>query len=895
MSSSFSQTLNSITVTKLHGISKQVTDFNSHRERILSSLSAASSSRERVRILLDGVNSWLGSADSSSSLGKADYLQTVRKFLVQAEHDPCIGEATLREWETDFTKALDTEKAKYEYAELFGRLLSEWIASTASIPEKPSDKQKLTGNKEAFSASEMSDDTFEKVGRKEMHEQRAKFESLVFTAEETDTVAILADLDDLFSSKAAKESLALMRDEIGLFGNNFFRDRRLYVRNLKSVISSLVVADLLSNEKRETLKEFTQNNTILTEVTDVLNMHLSSLESWSWIPDGSAMDAIPVEMRRQINGKYRIYMDEDILQAIFLHWIGLEWAVEFRKHFKSIFNSSAWKQAAKPLSKQEKERREYFLADERRGKWGEGPTSIDEARRAKQREMFFMSQLSKSLEEVGAGYDEDGGAKPGEVTAVGIKQSLLHILTTECLFNTTIHDKFTVVRSDFAWFGPSLPHSSIMTALRFFGVPEVWLTFFQKFLSAPLEFRSDGPMAAPQIRKRGVPMSHSLSGLFGEVLLFCMDYAVNQRADGLFLYRIHDDFWLWNNDATVCVKAWQVMSSFTKLVGLEFNYEKTGSVSVGQPLHPDLPRGTIKWGFLNFEESGQFVIDQSQVDVHIDELKLQLKACEHSVFAWVQAYNKYVASFFVNNFGSPPAQCFGQRHIDMVILTLERIHLALFPNHGGSVIEYLAHVIQERFGVHDIPPGWFLWPIAMGGLEVKSPLIPQYVIRDALCVDPSKKFEDALDAEKELYAQLQEKWENGTTAKPYTCNKSLETEPFLSYEEYSRHRELRFESWMDVYEELLKVPEDAELVLRPDSVPSNVIAELSKLSRKFQKSDVEGIAANWSSMNAYWRWVVACFSGGVVKKWGGLEVVRPESLPMGMVEVWKSRKVRWEQ
>ena len=36
-------------------------------------------------------------------------------------------------------------------------------------------------------------------------------------------------------------------------------------------------------------------------------------------------------------------------------------------------------------------------------------------------------------------------------------------------------------------------------------------------------------------------MSNSLGDCFREVLLFSMDYAVNHRADGLFLYRIHDD------------------------------------------------------------------------------------------------------------------------------------------------------------------------------------------------------------------------------------------------------------------------------------------------------------------------------------------------------------------
>ncbi|KAG0593263.1 hypothetical protein KC19_1G316800 [Ceratodon purpureus] len=894
MSSSFSQSLNSITLTKLREVSKQLSDFTSHREIVLTSLNVASSSRERVQILLDGISAWrsvgVNSDESSSDTG--DYLVNVEKFLIQAERDPSIGEASLRAWEADFRTYLDTEKAKHEYAELFGRLLREWIASPTSVPEKTAGVSD-EGEMSLISA----DDTFERVGRKEMHEQRAMFESLVFTAKQTDTAAIVAYLDDLFSSKPAKEMLESVREGIKSFGEDMLRSTKLTVRDLELAIASLLVADLLSNEKCDTLKEFTQNPSVLAEVTDVLNMHLASLTSWSWIPDGGADDAIPVEMRRQLNGKYRVFMDEEILQAIFLHWIGLKWATEFKHRFKSFFESRAWKLPTKPLSKVENERREYFLGEDPRVSiCGKGqPQTIDAKRRADHMRLFFMNQLPESLEKGAVSYDaEDVGAKPGETTAMGIKQSLLHILTTECLLNTTLHNEFTVVRSDFAWFGPSLPHSSIITALRFFGVPEDWLIFFQTFLRAPLKFVSDGPSAAPQIRKRGIPMSHTLGDCFGEVLLFCMDYAVNQKADGLFLYRIHDDFWFWNRDSTVCAKAWQAMSTFTRLVGLEFNYEKTGSVSVGRPLHPDLPKGNIKWGFLKFEESGQFVIDQAQVDVHIDELKLQLKACEHSVFAWVQAYNKYVASFFVNNFGSPPAQCFGQRHVDMVIDTLQRIHLALFPEHGGSVIRYLAHVIQQRFGVSDIPPGWFLWPMTMGGLEVKSPLIPQFAIRDYLCDDPVQKIKDAVEEEEDTYTKLQEEWNSGTTTKPNTSNRSLVIADFLPYEEYALHREQRLTAWKDVYAELLQVPQDYEIA-QGISGPSYLRTELHNLPSDFDVAGVQSIHSNWFAMNSYWRWVVACYGKGVVKKWGGLEVVRPGSLPLGMAELWKSRKMRWEQ
>ena len=62
-------------------------------------------------------------------------------------------------------------------------------------------------------------------------------------------------------------------------------------------------------------------------------------------------------------------------------------------------------------------------------------------------------------------------------------------------------------------------------------------------------------------------------------------------------------------------------------------------------------------------------------------------------------YNKYVSSFFINNFYFPTAHCFGREHVDMVIETLERIHHEIFPEHHGSVTEYLADWIKRDFDI----------------------------------------------------------------------------------------------------------------------------------------------------------------------------------------------------
>lgn len=122
------------------------------------------------------------------------------------------------------------------------------------------------------------------------------------------------------------------------------------------------------------------------------------------------------------------------------------------------------------------------------------------------------------------------------------KQSLLHLISTETLINTRLHGSFSILQSDSRWFGPSLPHTTILTVLRFFGVTSLWLTFFEKFLEAPLKFAQDGPDAQTQVRKCGVPIQHRLSDALGEAVLFCLDFSVNKSTQSN-LYRMHDDLW----------------------------------------------------------------------------------------------------------------------------------------------------------------------------------------------------------------------------------------------------------------------------------------------------------------------------------------------------------------
>ena len=147
------------------------------------------------------------------------------------------------------------------------------------------------------------------------------------------------------------------------------------------------------------------------------------------------------------------------------------------------------------------------------------------------------------------------------------KQVLLHLASTEIITNTRLHGELTCFRTVFESWNPLLPHDSILSVLQFFGVGADWIKFFLKFLQAPLKFVDDE--SEPRLRRRGTPGSHSLSDVFGEAVLFCLDFSVNEATEGALLHRLYDDVWFWNKDYAKCTKAWSSILEFAKVTGVE--------------------------------------------------------------------------------------------------------------------------------------------------------------------------------------------------------------------------------------------------------------------------------------------------------------------------------------
>lgn len=903
------QTLRSITATKIGELSKQRALFDQRKVEIANAAASAPNLRAKAQTLLEGVTKLKGHSndafdkeelDDPNELGdvllstlivdgseRAAHVN-IRRFLLQGQYDPSISEWALKNWIAQLEQEVKHFELKHEHASFYSGLVTEWLAN-------------LDGE-----TAESEGSAAVKVGRTEMHEQRATWEGYVFNPASVNVDGINSYLDSLFtSSSLSQKALEDLRKKVRSFGDSFFAQKNFTVNDLKWVTKALLKSDLLTKEKTAILKEFMHNPAVTDEVVDVLNMRLASLDSWGWPTE----DGIPVEMRRQLNGKYRVFMDQDLLDSIMFQYLGLKWAVTFRNAFNQFLYSMAWEPLREHIPKREKDRRRYYSFDNTK----RADYNVNKTREETYKKEYFMNQLPETVDDLpdydGEGDDDLAAGSTDEKrrNPLETKHSLLHLLITESIIHTTLHDQFTAIRSDFKYFGPALPHPTILTVLSYFGVPDNWIQFFKTFLETPLKFVQDGPNATTRVRKRGVPMSHSLSDFFGEAVLFCMDYAVNQSTNGAFLYRLHDDFWFWGLEKS-CINAWKAMSHFSNTMGLEFNEEKTGVARIGNNKSSNeeepeavLPTGDIRWGFLKLDaQQGRFIIDQEQVDSHIVELERQLSSCS-SIFAWVQAWNSYFARFFPNNFAKP-AICFGRDHIDMAIATLSRIERTLFASvsgPGSGVTNYLRKVIADRFGIHDLPEGFFYFPVELGGLELINPYISLMAMRENIKQTPQRRLRLAFIDDEANYRGAKERFEKEgpyATAAYSSLNKDYASDDssteadnhdFPSLEEYRRHPETHSYPLWKAYRDLIEIPDE----VRIDQSP-NFLGTQSSLQSGLDTT--EKISGSWTNMSSYWQWAAELYHGEMVARYGSLAAVNREFMPLGVVKTLKEGRMRWE-
>jgi hypothetical protein len=650
-----SQTLQSITNTKMREQERRRKTFEASKSKVLESTSHVSDDRARLDILLSGYKdlSFSNKGVSYVNEDREDVVQNVDRYLEQTRHDPSVPTCIIRSFEQNIEKKLHQESQRFEFANLYYRLLSEWTDSNSKPMEQSEEEETQL------------DGSFEHVQQYDLQKLKDKFASVVFTPLETEEVEVDSYLASLFEDDHARGLLDGIRKENASFARRFKEAAAPFDSHmLKKCIRALLGNDLLNDDAKSTLSDFSTNEIVLNEIADVLNLRFADLDNWSW----EAEDGMYYEPRRQLNGKYRIMMDMDILQAIFLHYIAVSWCAHLKQMFARLpIDSKFWRDGER-MTEDERTRHYFFT--------GTYPTANGMRPRetATFRDTFLNSSLPSLLTEGGDPYGEDEDedtTKTGDDTRTGLgrRQLFLRQLATNVLIRQSLHGEVAVVQSDLQWYATGLPHSTLWAVLRFWGIPEDFITLFKKYAEAPLRMTAT-PGENVRTRLRGIPITDAFETLFGETVLFCMDVAVN-RLSGMTLIRFHDDLYLYGEPLETA-NAWEIIENFVKVLGLDINTSKTGSVYLSDKakdsdLASKFPKGPVCMGMLQLSENGEWTIDQNQVAAHTRQLQKQLGQC-NSIMSWIQTWNACMGRFFQDTFGKP-ANCFGQAHIDAILET----------------------------------------------------------------------------------------------------------------------------------------------------------------------------------------------------------------------------------
>lgn len=877
---SLSKALKSITDLKSLQLENNDNRYAKYRQDVLDSIEGTDPTKKLQLLLVAIANPDAPRWDPSSSLMDSAKLERYTKLNVFSGNTSLISDAEKLEWCDDIITSLNTEVEKYKYAKLFSKLINESDDTTASDSDSNPAEEGAT-----------------KPVPASLKEQREEFDRIVFSQSDTNEGSITEYLDELFES-APKRDIEYLRESMTTFCNSFLPDidgsvTSISPRDISSTIRNLISSGLMDNENIKTLRQFLESDNICREIADVLNAKLASISTWKWPEEG-----LTAVMRRELNGKYRVYVHADLLDSIFTQYIGTLWSWKLRGFLCEFAQSRAWR---KGISQRiDKNFINYYYG-------GIGNTTergIDSIRTQEQYSKYFLVQMARDMDS-SQNYDSDGDSDGdyeedanqnfnAKVTKVSqLKQDLLHLLVTEVELSKALGRGHTIIRSDYSWFGPSLSHTTILTVMKYLGVTEDWLKYFKTFLQLPMKFEMDGPNAEVRVRSKGTPMSYTLGDVFGETILFFLDYAVNKATNGLFLYRAHDDFWLWHHDQELCITAWKAIERFNKVMGLKINNEKTGSITIGETARSGLPNGNITWGFLVLDPSGKWVIHQERVNEHIVEMKRQL-AKPTAIFTWINCYNAYIARFLPNNFGEP-APCFGFSHIDDIIQTLDRVHQELFKDYNGSALEFLSEWIKKRYGITDIARGWYYLPVTWGGLGLKNPsfkftaMKTQKIIEDEVRrkngIKPSLPFfGECLEKDRTEYDRILEDWKNGkyVPEKRYNPRDLFSNAPdaFPSFERFQQERERWIEWWAKCYTKLV-TRVGHEMVDLP--LPM-------KFAEEFSREAGKAVASKDYDLLKH---IYAVYGEEMVRLWGGVKPVWDQCLPLGMIELWMKKKPEW--
>jgi hypothetical protein len=223
--------------------------------------------------------------------------------------------------------------------------------------------------------------------------------------------------------------------------------------------------------------------------------------------------------------------------------------------------------------------------------------------------------------------------------------------------------------------------------------------------------------------------------------------------------------------------------------------------------------------------------------------------------------------------------------------THRHIQKSLFD--GANVVEHLKDMIRDRFSVSEVPDGFLFFPVELGGLDLKSPFVGLLQVRESVQGNPYDLMDEYEEHEHDDYAVIKTNFDKGDTSRYYKADKNFvpeDADSFFSFAEFTRHREsfasMGQASLQSTYTKLLE---------RPAEVPIDASVQVRQALDQLQgQGNLRGITSSWYTMDAYWKWIAQMYGPEMIQKFGGMNIVDPGLLPIGMVSFFRARRTKWQ-
>jgi hypothetical protein len=886
----------------------------------------------RVKSLLDDI------AKLSLELEGDDDLEIIAQYVKQS-HDGSISQLKMLKIEKQIQSRLKKYLNRLETSSLHMELMSNTMNAGLSVTSILD-----------FESTELDDD-FEVVEESELDEVLEKFEKDTFTTNEVDAETIEAYLRDPIETPDDNPALNVLRSDMKEFAEDIVADGLAIDQDfLRWCIVDLLKNSLVSEDKKKTLTDYLQSPIALRELKSTLNA--KSIHRWNYknadkgLPvtvvqnlegqycisiEESIVDLLflycmgfmwSTKLKRCLNQFFRsssfgirtMSVAELNKREYFLGRTPLKNFVEPPPAICTVCHPYLPPAPMPPppvidlsippppvvqicppppplveIISPPRDRIRIRPSHSRKQKskfnpyWGPPPPpflglhNIAGLRNDRYINDFLMSRLPT-----------EEGSKPKVTSPEQVQAKLIKSLVVERKLLEAFNGNANTGTVQFKSLASTLPHQTILTVLKFLGVPEVFLDFFERFLSAKLNIGPAVRGAPDRVLPRacGVPTGHALEMFFTEAVMFFLEQDVHQKTSS-YLYRLKDTCYFVGNDEQYQAYEKQI-AKFANIMGLDMISGKSLSI-----------------GLLNFDR-GAHTIKLREVVAYALRVKKQLNAC-NAVTDWVRVWNSTAGTYAAHLFG-PLANVMGRDHLESVKNMYKHIFDTILDN--GDLTGHVSGLLAKHLKPNiPIPVETFIYlPQAYGGLGVKNPFIT-LSLAQGLPEDPDAALKAYLECEDTYYKQLVKNYAlltdddyarkveavfgADTAYFEAAMGPARDLSVFMTKEEFTAYRERAAYPALPVppFPEIPpETPSASRLYTNLFCEPTNIISCSEKVEDELRRLSGTGDMKSWRNLSGEDRWVLQLYGDECFETYGGLEIWCGEAVPQ---EILKAVRGGW--